>query len=179
MPDIFKIMITPMALTFGALVGTWRTSLDWGRDVGLQLPKAKDVIIFSAGFIIMMILHELLYAFAGMGAQQNDWRKYTSGALALRIVFVGLIYPVAEELFFRGFLLGLVTRKAGAAAGIFISAALFAALHGFTAGSWIGPLLLVMDGVYFAFARLRSGSLLLPIGFHIFGNSVAIIQRLY
>ena len=179
MPDILKIMITPIALIIGALIGTWRNGLDPRRDLGLQRPTARHAAIFTLGFLVLMGLHETLYQLAGMGGQENDWRKYAPGALALRVLCVGLIYPFAEELFFRGFLLGFITRKAGALAGIAITALLFTALHSLSAGGWTGPLLLFTDGAYFAFARLRSGSLLLALAFHVLGNSVAIVQRLY
>ena len=179
MPDILKIIITPAALVLGALVGTWRNRLDPRTDLGLQRPAARDAVLFTIGFLLLMVLHELLYRFAGMAGQENDWRKYAAGALALRVLFVALVYPVAEEFFFRGFLLGLLTKKAGVAVGIVGTALAFTALHGFAAESWIGPLLLFADGAYFAIARLRSGSLLLPVAYHVLGNAVAIVQRLY
>jgi membrane protease YdiL (CAAX protease family) len=178
-PDILKIMITPIALVVGALIGTWRHRLDPRGGLGLQRPGVRHTVIFTGVFVLLMVLHELLAQLAGMGEQKNDWRKYAAGALALRVLFVGLIYPLAEEFFFRGFLLGLITRKAGALAGIVATALFFTALHGLQASGWTGPLQLFTDGAYFAFVRLRSGSLLLPVTFHILGNSVAIVQRLY
>jgi membrane protease YdiL (CAAX protease family) len=42
-----------------------------------------------------------------------------------------------------------------------------------------GTELVFTDGVFFGIARLRSGSLLLPVAFHVLGNSIAIAQRLY
>ena len=61
----------------------------------------------------------------------------------------------------------MLTRKAGALAGIIATALLFTALHGLNSEHWMGPLLLVTDGAYSALVRLRSGSLLLPAAFHI------------
>lgn len=178
MPDIITIMIAPAALITGALIGTWRTGLEPRTGLALRLPSMKHSLIFTAAFLVLMAIHEAVYQLAGMGGQENDWRKYAAGALVMRVVFVGLIYPLAEEFFFRGFLLGLITRKAGPAAGMIATSVLFSALHNLQ-GGWVGPLLVFTDGLYFSFARLRSGSLLLPVAFHIFGNSVAIIQRLY
>ena len=177
MPDIFKIIITPVALVLGSLVGTWRNGLDWRTDIGLQRPTVRHAVIFTAVFAAVMAAHEVLYQLAGM--QGDNWRKYTPGALVLRVLFVALIYPFAEELFFRGFLLGLITRKAGALAGIVATAVFFTALHGLRTDSWMGPVLLFIDGAYFAFVRLRSGSLLLPVAFHVAANSLAVLQRLY
>jgi hypothetical protein len=128
-------------------------------------------------FLGLMAAHESLYHLLGL-EQHSDWRRYDRTALVVRVVFAACIYPVAEEFFFRGFLLGLITRKAGASVGIVATAVLFTALHGLQ-GPWIGGLQIFADGLFFAFVRLRSGSLLLPAAFHVVGNSIAVLQRLY
>jgi membrane protease YdiL (CAAX protease family) len=178
-PDVLKIVITPVALMLGALIGTWRNGLDPRRDLGLQRPTLRDAVIWSFVFVLLVASFEMVYHLAGTaGSKNDDWRKYAPGALALRILSVALIYPVAEEFFFRGFLLGLITRRAGALAGIVVTALLFAALHGLQSPFSLGALQVFSDGLFFAFVRLRTGSLLLPAAFHILGNSLAIVQRL-
>jgi membrane protease YdiL (CAAX protease family) len=175
--DIIWIVITPAALMTGALIGTYRNRLDPRTDLGLQLPSVRHAVIFSAVFVALMAAHESLYLLLGL-SQHSDWRRYAPAVLAVRVVFAAFLYPVAEEFFFRGFLLGLITRKAGALAGIVATAVLFTALHGLQ-GPWIGGLQILADGLFFGFVRLRSGSLLLPMGFHVVGNSIAVLQRLY
>jgi membrane protease YdiL (CAAX protease family) len=175
--DIIWILITPAALAAGAVVGTYRNGLHPRTGLGLQLPSVRHALIFSAVFAALMAAHESLSYVLGH-QQQSNWRRYDSSALVVRVVFAAFIYPLAEELFFRGFLLGLITRKAGAIAGIVATAVLFTALHGLQ-GPWIGGLQILADGLFFAFVRLRSGSLLLPVAFHIVGNSIAVLQRLY
>jgi len=125
-----------------------------------------------------MALAELMFWAAGENGTPSNWRtRYGPGALALRIVFVGLIYPIAEELFFRGLLLGAITRRAGRLTGILVTAVLFTALHSIQ-GPSLGALQIFVDGLFFAFVRLRSGSLLLPAAFHVMGNTFAVLQRL-
>jgi membrane protease YdiL (CAAX protease family) len=175
--DIIWILVTPAALVSGALIGTYRNRLPPRTGLGLQLPSVRHTLIFSAVFVVLMAAHESLYDLLGL-EQQSNWRRYDPSALAVRVLFATFIYPVAEEFFFRGFLLGLITRKAGAIAGIVATAVLFTGLHGLQ-GPWIGGLQVLADGLFFAFVRLRSGSLLLPVAFHIFGNSIAVLQRLY
>lgn len=177
MRDVIWIVITPAALLIGALVGSYRMRLHPRIDLGLQLPSIRHTLIFSAVFIALMALHESLYHLLGL-EQQSNWRKYDPTALAVRVIFAAFIYPIAEEFFFRGFLLGFITRKAGARVAIVATAVFFTALHGL-GGPWIGGLQILADGLFFAYARLRSGSLLLPIAFHIVGNSIAVLQRLY
>ena len=177
MQDILRIVITPAALIAGALVGTYRNQLHPRTGLGLQLPSVRHALIFSAVFVALMAAHESLYYLLGL-EQHSDWRRYDPTTLAVRVVFAAFVYPIAEEFFFRGFLLGLITKKAGAIVGIVATAVLFTALHGLQ-GPWVGGLQILADGLFFAFVRLRSGSLLLPIAFHIVGNSIAVLQRLY
>ena len=177
MTDVLTIAITPVALIVGALVGSQRLRLDRRTGLGLQLPSVKDTLTYSAAFLVLLVLAEAMYATVGNGPQ-SDWRaKFGPGALALRVAFASVIYPIAEELFFRGLLLGCITRRAGPVVATLATAALFTALHSL-AGSWVGALQIFVDGVFFAFVRLRSGSLLLPVVFHVIGNSFAVMQRL-
>jgi membrane protease YdiL (CAAX protease family) len=175
--DVIWIVITPAALVAGALIGSFRMRLHPRTGLGLQLPSARHALIFSAVFVALMAIHESLYHLLGF-EQQSDWRKYDAAARTVRVVFAAFIYPIAEEFFFRGFLLGLITRKAGPVVGIAATAVFFTALHGLQ-GPWIGGLQIFADGLFFGFVRLRSGSLLLPVAFHIVGNSIAVLQRLY
>lgn len=177
MNDVLLIAITPVALTIGALVGSRRLRLDPRTGLGLQLPSVTHALIFTIAFVVLLMLAEAMFSAAGSGGPA-DWRaKYGAGALALRVVFASVIYPIAEELFFRGFLLGVLTRRAGPIVATLATAALFTALHSL-GGSWLGALQIFVDGVFFAYVRLRSGSLLLPAVFHIIGNTVAVMQRL-
>ena len=178
MTDALRIAITPIALIAGALIGSRRLRLDFRTDLGIRVPSMKDAIVYSVAFLALAVLAELLFRAAGATGQPGVWReRYTAGAIAVRVVFAAVIYPIAEELFFRGFLLGAVARRAGPGAGMLVTAGVFTALHNLQAPS-LGALQIFVDGLFFAFVRLRSGSLLLPVAFHVAGNSFAVLQRL-
>ena len=67
--------------------------------------------------------------------------------------------PICEELAFRGFLLPLLVRSLGAVAGVLLSAAPFALLHGFQyAWTWQGLVIIFVAGAAFGWMRLRTGS---------------------
>ncbi len=80
-------------------------------------------------------------------------------SLILTVVFGALIGPVFEEIVFRGFLLPLLARSLGSAAGVLVTAALFAALHG-PQYHWAWQVLLTVGlaGVAFGVARIKTGS---------------------
>ena len=177
MRDVIMIVITPAALVAGAVAGTIRNRLDWRSGVGLRLPSLRDALIYGAVFAVLMAAFELLYSRDG-GGGAADWRtRYSGAALWMRVVFAAAIYPIAEELFFRGFLLALITRKAGIVIAVLATAAGFTAMHSL-GNSWIGVAQIFTDGAFFAIARWRTGSLYLPMAFHVIGNSMAVGQRL-
>ena len=172
------IVLTPAALTIGAIAGSIRNGLSPGEDLGLRRPKARDAIIYTAVFVLLMAVFEYLYWRLSGDATPSDWRaRYSGAALVLRVVFAAAIYPIAEELFFRGFLLGLIRKKAGVFIAVLVTSLAFTALHSL-GGSWLGVLQIFTDGAFFATVRLRSGSLYLPMAFHVIGNSLAMWQRL-
>jgi membrane protease YdiL (CAAX protease family) len=177
MPDFLLMAITPFALVAGALVGRWRAKLDPREGLGLRLPDPRVALRLAAAFAALLVATEIVYQAMDLDDNASDWRgKYDAGALALRMLFVILIYPVAEELFFRGFLFGLIRRRFGTVAAIVAPALMFALLHG--QYELTGMLLILVDGIFFGYARWRSGSLFLPMAFHIVGNGIAVAQRL-
>jgi membrane protease YdiL (CAAX protease family) len=179
MRDVIMIVLTPLALTIGAAVGTFRNRLEWRADIGLQKPALRGALLYGAVFVVLMAMHEALSRWLGGDAAASDWReRYSGAALVARVVFASAIYPIAEEFFFRGFLLAVIGRKAGVVIAVVATAALFTALHS-VSGPSLGALQIFADGVFFAIARLRTGSLYVPIACHVLGNSLAVAQRLF
>ena len=86
-----------------------------------------------------------------------------------------IVAPLFEELFFRGFMFrGLVDSRFGVAGAITITSALWAVVHAQYQPLLIGVVFLL--GLFFGFARWRSGSVLLTTGLHMAFNSVAVIE---
>ncbi|MBI4877645.1 MAG: CPBP family intramembrane metalloprotease [Acidobacteria bacterium] len=82
-------------------------------------------------------------------------------------VFATTLGPLCEELAFRGFLLPLVARSTGPAAGVILAALPFAVLHGPQyAWSWRHVLLITLAGAAFGWMRLHSRSTLAAAAMH-------------
>ncbi len=96
-----------------------------------------------------------------------------SGPVLLLGLVLTLMQTGAEELLFRGWLQGVLTRLAGAWPGIALSAAAFAAMH--LAGGAVPPLALAnlaLAGVLFGLLARATGGLAAPIAAHFAWNAV-------
>jgi hypothetical protein len=81
------------------------------------------------------------------------------GSILLVGFFAITLGPLFEELAFRGFLMPLLVRSFGAAAGVALQAAPFALLHGPEYGwAWQQIALLFLAGTAFGWMRYKTGS---------------------
>lgn len=98
----------------------------------------------------------------------------TPGAVVLLFVVVVIGAPIAEELFFRGLLLGAIEKRWSMTAGVIGSSAVFGATH-------FQPLLfpgLATAGLVFALVRARTGRLGPAIVTHMAFNATAVVALL-
>ncbi len=88
------------------------------------------------------------------------------GVLLVSALFAAIFGPVAEEVFFRGFMYPAVRKKWGVAAGIIGTSVIFSALHTHMAGFL--PIMIL--GMLLAYLYERTGSLLVPMAVHMAHN---------
>jgi len=80
-------------------------------------------------------------------------------SLAIVMLFATVLGPVWEELLFRGFLFPLIAKSLGPWAGIVLTAAPFAVLHGpQLRWTWQPVFIIGLVGVAFGYTRYRTGS---------------------
>jgi membrane protease YdiL (CAAX protease family) len=130
------------------------TSLGWvSPPRGLAL-----YIILGAGLAIGVALLGAALRTPDVAMPMKELLQ-DSASLVLVGAFAVSLGPLCEELAFRGFILPLVARSLGAVAGILLTAAGFALLHGPQyAWSWQHISLITLAGAVFGMVRLRSGS---------------------
>ena len=171
------MLLVPATLLTGSFVGRWKQRLAWRADLGFRVPSRSEALASLALFLALSVATELLYRHWGLNDTGQPWRlKYDVAALGIRVAFIGLVYPVAEEIFFRGFFFGLLRRRFGDLVGIAGSSMLFAALH--LQYDLRGMFLVLVDAVFFGLVRSRTNSTILTIVLHVLGNSFAVWQRL-
>ncbi len=171
------LLAVPVALTVGGMVGARKSRLDAREDLGLRLPTARAAAVALATFLALSVITEVLYRRWGLDGDHGSWPdRYGTAELFGRVLLVALIYPIAEEFFFRGFVFGLLRRKAGETAAIGGSALFFTLLH--LQYDWRGLSLVLADALFFGAVRSRSRSTILTMALHIGGNAFAVWQRL-
>ena len=175
--NAFVLMaLVPVALLAGSAIGARRQRLDPRTDLGLQLPTARQAAVALLLFLLLSTASELLYRHWALQPTGEPWHlRYSPPALAVRLAFVALVFPVAEEIFFRGFLFGALGRRWGDLVAIAGSSVLFAALH--LQYDLRGMALVFADAIFFALVRARTRSTLLTIALHMLGNGYAAWQR--
>jgi len=96
-----------------------------------------------------------------------------TGSIPMLILSVGVLAPIFEELFFRGFVFkGLERSILGAHGAIWVTSIVFALIHlQYSPGVM---LLIIPMGLLLGYSRHYSGSLLVPIAIHVLNNTVAI-----
>jgi membrane protease YdiL (CAAX protease family) len=89
----------------------------------------------------------------------------------LMSVHLGIVGPIGEEVFFRGFAHTALKRKYGFKKGILLSSLFFGVYHGLP---WQIPYA-VVAGVLLAYSYEKTQSLYTPIMLHIINNGIAVI----
>ena len=167
----------------------YRVSL---AQIGLRWPpRSADVhkgVVYGLGLFVMVVALQLVLLaairlFVGPGSAR-ELEEVTSKLTAERmlkenrtvpmfltmLVVAGVLAPLSEEIFFRGFLYNAAKRRFGIAAGALISGLVFGAVH-------FGPLAVIMIvpmGILLALAYEKTGSLWVPIAMHAANNFVAV-----
>jgi len=159
----------------------------WRRSLGLAVDRfwlrARDGLVGYVAFFPLLIVTALvavLVAFLfSLEPEQNPLVPMVLGSdsfwfLAFLFIFGGLVGPVTEEVFFRGFFYPALRQRVGRMAAIGINAFCFAALHGNLIQ--LAPLLGL--GLILALLRERTGSVVASTVLHCVHNTLVLILLL-
>ncbi|QQR73474.1 MAG: CPBP family intramembrane metalloprotease [Holophagales bacterium] len=172
---LLKLAVPAAAIAIALVVSRLR-GISWRENLGFRIPSARATLGWLAIWAGWIAAGELLIRALDLD-QAKAWPEYPPLVVGLRILAIGLVGPVAEELVMRGLVLDRLRRTAlGAAGAIGVVAVFWALLH------WsYGPgtlALIAADGILLGIARHRTGSLWVPIGMHVLGNLFSIGQSL-
>jgi membrane protease YdiL (CAAX protease family) len=152
-----------------------RGTLSW-RQMGLTGPRSPYFVLRGLGWGLLFILVAAVVqtVLASFGVEQNQAELFPVedagfwGRAAILVAGV-LLAPLAEEIFFRGYLFRAITARKGLLKGVAFSSALFGLIH-----LNLGAFLPIAAGsAVLAVAYHRSGDLWVPITAHAFNNALA------
>jgi len=138
---------------------------------------AREVVVMAAGILALSQALESLVLLLGAGTGPAlEWLTRTMASatplgLALAVVVVGLLAPVGEELFFRGYMLTRLRAVWSPGPAILVSAIAFGIIH----GEWVHGLLAAGIGVYLGLVTERSGSVVPAIVCHAVNNTASVL----
>ena len=185
---LWASFLTTLVVDLLALVALPILLLGGGRRalsrLGLRRPAARDLgwgILGLVGAMAVVWVYVGIVEIAGVEDLEpvssiDNAEIYASVSLVvLTGILVVLVAPIAEEIFYRGFLFAGLGRRFGVVAGVLASSALFSAVH-FDPGSLI-PFGVV--GIVFALIYWRSRSLNGAILAHGLFNAISFVALIF
>jgi membrane protease YdiL (CAAX protease family) len=148
-----------------------------------KIGQAIKLIFF--GFVAFMLINQAItfvsdyfsISIPGYGTQEQRLPLFGQDPLSIPVSFfiLVLLAPLVEELLFRGFIYTKLRNSRKASSSIIISAAIFAGFH-------LEPeifLPLFILGCIIGYIYEKSGSLWVPILFHLINNGLAFAAEMY
>lgn len=178
-PGAIMAIISSKSLSFGFLGGVLillagRKNFLWAVQRAPLTRRILEGIVGGVVLVAAAYLVESLLAAAGRPVVEQPWvTKLLSGPGASFWVLwflAVLLAPVAEELFFRGYLFQTLDIRVSRPLAFAVSTAYFAGVHGNPSGLFIYLVL----GVGLAYLHLRTRSLVAPIVAHSIVNAFAL-----
>ncbi|MGV3722917.1 MAG: CPBP family intramembrane glutamic endopeptidase [Actinomycetota bacterium] len=164
------------ALGFPARDAAFWRQVGFGAILALALLPVNDLIevlarhwVLDSGWFpmadVMRTLSEQMNA-----VRVLDEVRHRPAVLAGLVVIIGVIGPISEEVFFRGFAYTAFKKRFGVTPAVLLSALVFAAVH----GSPVALIPIFFIGIVLAAIFERTGSLAAPIGLHCANNSAVV-----
>ncbi len=118
----------------------------------------------AAGVQTMPLIHKLLHRLQPI-MTVHGWNDFFA-----KLLLLGLITPICEELFFRGIIQAALWQRIGRFPSALLTAALFAMMHAIT----FEPHLYLLLGLLLAWIFARTGSIRTTIACHVVNNTWAL-----
>ncbi len=157
------IQIVWYVLIFGALAALFR--FRYGKPFWSSLDWRHVAVTTSLGALLAGPVLALTVSLLGSALRTPDIQLPFEQMLESRstLVLLGLLLvvlgPIAEELAFRGFLMPLLIRTLGAAAGVVLTGIIFGSIHGYEyKWSWQFMLLISVVGCVFGWVKYKTRS---------------------
>ena len=158
--------------------GVRRYRVGW-TTAGLVAPQARNSFLLPWLALFASLAFGAIYGLVVSAAEVNslapppipaDFIGEGATRLLSFLFFLGVLGPIAEEVFFRGFLLTALARSMGSVPAMVVSSAVFGAAHGNVAVM----IPLFVTGLLLSWLYLRTRSIWPPAVAHIAQNVIAL-----
>lgn len=145
------------------------------EDFGFRNFKLTTALVFLLLWVALICVEEFICSLLNI-AQQKHWPVLPLSVVLLRILAIGIVGPISEEMAWRGIFFSWVNKKWGASVAIILPSLLWAPLH--TQYDIPTQVILFLDGVFLGLTRYKTRSIWPPIILHVGGNLFSIWQSL-
>lgn len=168
---LLKVLL-PLVVIGAVFVAARRRHLTPHADLALARPPVGQTVLWIVIYATWMLITNRIVGWRGPW-DFTPWMRDPLLVDVLRVLAVGILGPVAEELLFRGlFYRLLVPTRLGVAGTIVVLAIVWSVLHYTYSPVVIG--ILLVDGLLLGTARYTTASMYVPIAMHIVWNLYAV-----
>jgi uncharacterized protein len=173
----FTFVLDLALVAFTVAVVRWLGSRPSPAAFGLRVPDWRPALGWTlAAYAVFWVVAIIVGVAFGEPEEQDivlDLKDEDSVlVLAGFAVMVCLLAPLAEEFFFRGFLLRVLQERTNVVVAVAVTGIAFGLVH-LPSGDWIGMIVLSLFGMALCGLFLLTSSLLPCIMLHAFHNSIS------
>ncbi len=169
----------PVVLLFIFLLVRTRSGEPFGQTIHWKWPGVVFPAFIAAGVVLALVVESLARYLPIPKSLPMDTYFHDATSAYVMAIFGITLAPLLEEMFFRGLLYPLFRRSFGMVAGVLLTAAAFAAIHGAQLGYAWGPVLSIfVVGVVFTVVRVRTNSVASSFLMHC-GYNLALFTALW
>ncbi len=175
---VIALLITSVLviLTYFIIEKVKKTSL--AKEADIRKASGKQIIFTVIGavggmFFLNFILLFLPIPQEMMSTLQNGLTNISTSSLVLGIITNSILVPVMEEIVFRGYIFSRLEKAMPSIVAAIISSVIFGLCH----GSLLWAIWAATVGMIICVVRIKSGSIVPGMIFHIIINSFATITN--
>jgi membrane protease YdiL (CAAX protease family) len=173
----FTVVLDVALVACTVAVVTWLGSRPTAAAFGLRMPEWRSALGWTLAAYATFWVVAIVVGIAFGEPEEQDIvvdLKAEDSVLVLTgfAVMTCVLAPLAEEFFFRGFLLRVLHERTNAVIAVLITGVAFGLVH-LPSGDWIGTIVLSLFGMALCVLFILTSSLLPCIMLHAFHNSIS------
>jgi membrane protease YdiL (CAAX protease family) len=173
----FTVVLDVALVACTVAVVTWLGSRPTAAAFGLRMPEWRSALGWTLAAYATFWVVAIVVGIAFGEPEEQDIvvdLKAEDSVLVLTgfAVMTCVLAPLAEEFFFRGFLLRVLHERTNAVIAVLITGIAFGLVH-LPSGDWIGTIVLSLFGMALCVLFILTSSLLPCIMLHAFHNSIS------